>query len=223
MNKNMSNKPNFSKSQIAVTLIMTMINNKKEHSMNHQKQSQTNPIQSQSNPIYIVLIRVHSWLNSKQTQMPLGMAYAIKPILKDTPAQGRWADFGQRDSGLSLATVLSIVNRGLDKSRQRREKSGRRELIRRTSLLCVTAFAVNGFALLRLKRNFTFLSAFCTGCFEHLAWSKIPPWATFSKIFHDFSPNRDNKKMFGTLIQNNNYNRIMSQYQEIFCEIMRIF
>jgi hypothetical protein len=40
---------------------MTMANNKKEHSMNHQKQSQ-------SNPIYIVLICVHSWLNSKQTQ-----------------------------------------------------------------------------------------------------------------------------------------------------------
>jgi hypothetical protein len=127
-----------------------------------------------------------------------------------------YADFGQRNSALSLATILSIVNRGLDKSRQRREKSGRRELIRRTSLLCVTAFAVNGLALLRLKRNFTFLSAFCTGCFEHLAWSKIPPRAIFSKIFHDFSPNRDNKKMFRTLIRNNNYNRIMSQYQEIF-------
>jgi hypothetical protein len=41
---------------------MTMANNKKEHSMNHQKQSQ-------SNPIYIVLICVHSWLNSKQTQI----------------------------------------------------------------------------------------------------------------------------------------------------------
>jgi hypothetical protein len=37
--------------------------------------------QTQSNPIYSVFIRVNSWLNSKQTQMPLGMAYATKPIL----------------------------------------------------------------------------------------------------------------------------------------------
>jgi len=76
-----------------------------------------------------------------------------------------------------------------------RKKPERRELIRgRTSLLCVTAFAINGLTFLRLKRDFTFLSAFCTGSFKHLAWSKIFPWAAFAKISHDFSPNLHNKK-----------------------------
>jgi hypothetical protein len=76
-----------------LTLYSTMTNNKKQRTMNYQKQSQTNPIysvfirvhswlnskQTQTKPIYSVFIRVHSWLNSKQTQMPLGMAYATKP------------------------------------------------------------------------------------------------------------------------------------------------
>jgi hypothetical protein len=56
-----------------LTLSKTMSNSKKECLMNCQKQSQTNPIQTQSNLIYSVFIRVHSWLNSKQSQS--------KPIL----------------------------------------------------------------------------------------------------------------------------------------------
>jgi hypothetical protein len=122
--------------------------------------------------------------------------------------------FRQRISALSLATVLDIVNRGLDRSRHGRKKSVRRELLRRISLFCVTAFAVNRFTFLRLKRDFTFLSAFCTGSFEHLAWSKIFPWAPFAKVFHVFSPNRHNKRVFRTLIQGGNYNQTASHYQE---------
>jgi hypothetical protein len=104
-----------------------------------------------------------------------------------------------------------------------RKKAERRALVRRTFLLCVTAFAVNGLTFLRLKRDFTFLFAFCTGCFKHLAWSKIFPWAALAKISHDFSPNRHNKKMFRTLIQDSNYNQITSCYQDIFFEIIQIF
>jgi hypothetical protein len=97
-----------------------------------------------------------------------------------------------------------------------RKKAERRALVRRTFLLCVTAFAVNGLTFLRLKRDFTFLSAFCTGCFKHLAWSKIFSWAAFAKISHDFSPNLHNKKVFRTLIQGGKYNQITSHYQEDF-------
>jgi hypothetical protein len=61
--------------------------------------------------------------------------------------------------------------------------------LRRTFLFCVTVFAVNRLAFLRLKWNFTFLSAFCAGCFKHLARSKIFPLAPFAKISHVFSPN----------------------------------
>jgi hypothetical protein len=173
--------------------------------------------QTQSNPIYGEPVEPTNPTCSELACPEL--VEWVEPILEGTPAHGRWADFGQRIRGLSLATVLSIFNRGLGKSRRRREKSARREL-RRTSLLHITAFAVNGFAFLRLKRNFTFLSTFCTDCFEHLAWSKIPPWAAFTKIFHDFSPNSDNKKVFRTLIRNNKYNQIMSHYQDIFFEII---
>jgi hypothetical protein len=102
-------------------------------------------------------------------------------------------------------------------------KSERRELMRRISLLCVTAFAVNGPAFLRLKRNFAFLIAFCTGCFKHLAWHRISPWTPFVKIFHDFSPKLRNKKVFRTLIRVNEYNQITSRYQDISFEIVRIF
>jgi hypothetical protein len=57
---------------MVVTAVLTITNNKKLRTTNFEKQSQTNPI-------YSVFIHVHSWLNSKQTQMPLGMAYATKP------------------------------------------------------------------------------------------------------------------------------------------------
>jgi hypothetical protein len=182
----MRNKPNFQKSQMFITVVSTRNYNEKLMMDTWSKQTQTKPISKG-----ILAMRVI-----------LGVKI--------------YADFGQRTSALSLATVLNVINRGLDKSRQRRKKSGRRELIRRASLLCVTAFTVNGFAFLRLKRDFTFLSTFCTSCFKHLTWSKIPPWATFAKISHDISPNRDSKKVFRTLIRGNKYNQATFRYQGIF-------
>jgi len=71
-NKLCETKPISEMPKMVVTAVYTMTNNKKQRTINYSKQSQTNPI-------YSVFIRVHSWLNSKQTQMPLGMAYATKP------------------------------------------------------------------------------------------------------------------------------------------------
>jgi hypothetical protein len=64
----MPNEPNFLKSQIFITSINTINCSEKMKLDTWSKQTQTNPNQSQSNPIYIVFIRVHSWLNSKQSQ-----------------------------------------------------------------------------------------------------------------------------------------------------------
>ena len=99
----------------------------------------------------------------------------------------------------------------------------RRELIGRTFLLCVTAFAINRPAFFRLKRDFAFLSAFCTGSFKRLAWTKIFSWASFAEISHVFSPNLHNKKVFRRLIQKRNYNKITSHYQDESFEIIRFF
>ena len=99
----------------------------------------------------------------------------------------------------------------------------RRELIGRTFLLCVTAFAINRPAFFRLKWDFAFLSAFCTGSFKRLAWTKIFSWAPFAEISHVFSPNLHNKKVFRSLIRKRNYNKITPQYQDESFEIIRFF
>jgi len=64
-----------------------MTNNKKQRTMNHSKQSQTNPI-------YSVFIRVHSWLNSKQTQTKPTCGELVEPILPATTFGGQSQIFG---------------------------------------------------------------------------------------------------------------------------------
>ena len=108
-------------------------------------------------------------------------------------------------------------------SRHRRINAERRESIRRTFLLCVTAFAINRPAFFRLKRDFAFLSAFCTDSFKRLAWTKIFSWAPFAEISHVFSPNLRNNKVFRRLIRKNDYNKITFHYQDESFEIIRFF
>ena len=95
-------------------------------------------------------------IRRRQVNFPIRLRSGLKAALRRAPdkdvlgqAGGReifWVKIGtgfwQRISALSLATVLDIVNRGLDRSRHRRKKSVRRELI---------------------KKNFSFLrNSFCS-------------------------------------------------------------
>jgi 16S rRNA (uracil1498-N3)-methyltransferase len=83
INKNMSNKPNFPKSQMFVTQVLTMNYNEK--------------------------LKMDTW--SKQTQMPLGMACATKPILGVAPAARHAAHLNQDSSKTILYEHIMHLNR----------------------------------------------------------------------------------------------------------------
>ncbi len=94
----MQNEPNFQNTKLFITAVYTMTNNKKQRTMNYQKQTQSNPIKPN--------FKRHNF--SERAGGGIANLYCWKPTLTNCTLIGNSADFGgAMDNFECDMTVLS--------------------------------------------------------------------------------------------------------------------